>query len=34
MEQIKVIDEDVAYVAENKAAIVERYTELFTNIAE
>lgn len=34
MEQIKVIDEDVAYVAENKAAIVERYTELFTSIAE
>ncbi|CAM4447202.1 ABC transporter substrate-binding protein [Paenibacillus typhae] len=34
IEQIKVIDEDVAYVAENKAAIVERYTELFTDIAE
>ncbi len=34
MDQIKVIDEDVAYVAENKAAIVERYNELFTSIAK
>ncbi|MBJ6360051.1 ABC transporter substrate-binding protein [Paenibacillus sp. GCM10012307] len=31
---IKVIDEDVKYVAENKKAIVERYMELFTSIAK
>ncbi|WP_138753076.1 ABC transporter substrate-binding protein [Paenibacillus sinopodophylli] len=34
IEQIKVIEEDVAYVAENKAAIVERYIELYTSITE
>ncbi|REK75056.1 ABC transporter substrate-binding protein [Paenibacillus paeoniae] len=34
IDQIKVIQEDVAYVAENKASIVERYTDLFTKIAK
>ncbi|MHA7965241.1 ABC transporter substrate-binding protein [Paenibacillus sp. CAU 1782] len=34
MSDIAVLEEDVAYVAENKASIIERYTELFTSIAE
>lgn len=34
IDQINVIQEDVAYVAENKPSIVERYTDLFTQIAK
>ncbi|MEK3881993.1 ABC transporter substrate-binding protein [Paenibacillus sp. PL2-23] len=34
IDQIKVIEEDVAYVAENKSLIVERYTDLFTEITK
>ncbi|RXZ84862.1 extracellular solute-binding protein [Paenibacillaceae bacterium] len=34
IEEIKVIEEDVAYVAENKAALVERYTDLYTSVSK
>ncbi|WP_028562311.1 ABC transporter substrate-binding protein [Paenibacillus pinihumi] len=34
IDKIKVIDEDVVYVAQNKAAIVTKYTDLFTKIAK
>ncbi|MFF2093005.1 extracellular solute-binding protein [Paenibacillus sp. NPDC058174] len=34
IDKINVIQEDVAYVAANKPAIVERYTDLFTKIAK
>jgi len=34
VDKIKVIAEDVPYVAENKATIIERYNELFTSISK
>jgi len=34
VDKIKVIAEDVPYVAENKSTIIERYNELFTSISK
>ena len=32
IKDIKVIEEDIKYVNENKSAIVEKYTDIFTSI--